>query len=74
MLQCGFVEWVSRKCAAGILRMRTICLRVNGMLLKEVINKDGFRHWYEGELIRAFGYVALGLLLFVFGASALEIF
>lgn len=44
------------------------------MLLKEVINRYGFRHWYEGELIRAFGYVALGLVLFIFGASALEIF
>jgi hypothetical protein len=44
------------------------------MLLKDVINRYGFRHWYEGELIRAFGYVALGLMLFIFGASALEIF
>lgn len=44
------------------------------MVLKNVINKYGFRHWYEGELIRAFGYVALGLVLFIFGASALEIF
>ena len=44
------------------------------MSLKTLINKDGFRHWYEGELIRAFGYVALGLLLFIFGASALEIY
>jgi len=74
MLRCDFVEYASRKCTASILRGRPICLRVHGMLLKEVINKDGFRHWYEGELIRAFGYVALGLLLFVFGASALEIF
>jgi len=44
------------------------------MLLKEIINRHGFRHWYEGELIRAFGYVALGIVLFIFGASALEIF
>ncbi|MFM1880831.1 MAG: hypothetical protein RLZZ344_1065 [Pseudomonadota bacterium] len=44
------------------------------MLLKEVINRHGFRHWYEGELIRAFGYVALGLVFFIFGASALEFF
>ena len=74
MLQHGFVGCGIPKCTACVLRMCAICLRVKGMLLKDAINKDGFRHWYEGELIRAFGYVALGLLLFIFGASALEIF
>ncbi|MGA1473534.1 MAG: hypothetical protein ACO326_10285 [Burkholderiaceae bacterium] len=42
--------------------------------LKDLINEDGFRHWYEGELIRAFGLMALGVLLLVLGVSALEVF
>lgn len=74
MLQCGFVELRGREYSAPRLRRLGIWLRVEGMLLKDVINKEGFRHWYEGELIRAFGYVALGLMLFIFGASALEVF
>lgn len=44
------------------------------LALKEQINAQGFRHWYEGELIRAFGYVALGLVLILFGVTALEMF
>ena len=39
--------------------------------LKDLINEDGFRHWYEGELIRAFGLMALGVLLLILGVSAL---
>jgi hypothetical protein len=42
--------------------------------LKELINEDGFRHWYEGELIRAFGLMALGVLLLLLGVSAIEVF
>ena len=42
--------------------------------LKDLINEDGFRHWYEGELIRAFGLMALGVLLLILGLSALEVF
>ena len=42
--------------------------------LKDLINEDGFRHWYEGELIRAFGLMALGVLLLILGVSALEVF
>lgn len=53
------------------MRLLACC---NAEASKDLINEDGFRHWYEGELIRAFGLMALGVLLLVLGVSALEVF
>ena len=44
-----------------------------GTNLMREINGDGFRRWYERQLIGGFSFIALGLLLIVAGAAFLEV-
>lgn len=40
--------------------------------LREKINENGFRRWYEYELVRSFGYLGLGLLVLLAGLISIE--
>ena len=43
-----------------------------GSQLVRQINAKGFRQWYEYELVRAFGFFALGVIALIVVMTSLE--